>query len=297
MKICLASDIHLEFGALEAPMPEGEVLILAGDITLIGALDPEGDLYDPGAVVRDRTFAFLEQCRDNFERVFYLIGNHEPYHYDLTRTPHIIRRWLTAVELLENRALALSEDVILVGGTLWTDMNKGRDAMAVGNTMNDFRIISIADEEDRHGGHTRLFRPQDAMARFEKTKGCIAETARANPDKTIVVATHHAPSVQGLNVEHTRDAADSINAAYYTDLHAFIEGLPNIKWWLHGHTHLQKAYRIGQCHVLSNARGYIGHEPCADAFDPDCWFDPVTGDSKEPAARAPGPHPWGEQTR
>ena len=282
MKICLASDIHLEFGELEAPMPVGEVLILAGDITLIGALDPEGDLYEPGTVVRDRTFAFLEQCRDNFERVFYLIGNHEPYHYDLTRTPHIIRRWLTAVELLENRALALSEDVILVGGTLWTDMNKGQDAMAVGNAMNDFRIIRIADEEDPHGGHTRLFRPQDAMAMFEKTKGCIAETARANPDKTIVVATHHAPSVQGLNVEHIRGAADSINAAYYTDLHAFIEGLPNIKWWLHGHTHLQKAYRIGQCHVLSNARGYIGHEHSANVFDPDCWFDPVTGERKEP---------------
>jgi hypothetical protein len=278
-------------------MPEGDVLILAGDITLIGALDPEDDLYDPGAVVRERTLDFLEQCRHGFERIFYLIGNHEPYHYDLTRTPNSIRRWLSGVELLENRAVALTGDVILVGGTLWTDMNKGRDAIPVGSAMNDFRIIRIADEDDPQGGQTRLFRPRDAMAMFEKTKRCIAETASANPDKTIVVATHHAPSVQGLNVEHTRGSATSIDAAYYSDLHAFIEGLPNIKWWLHGHTHLQKAYRIGQCHVLSNARGYIGHERCADAFDPDCWFDPVTGERKEPAAHGPRPHPSEGQTR
>jgi hypothetical protein len=288
----LASDIHLEFGALETPMPEGEVLILAGDITLIGALDPEDDLYGPGAVVRERTFDFLKRCRHGFERIFYLIGNHEPYHYDLTRTPNIIRRWLSGVELLDNRAVALTDDVMLVGGTLWTDMNKGRDAILVGRVMNDFRIIRIADEDDPQGGQTRVLHPRDAMAMFEKTKRCIAETARANPDKTIVVATHHAPSVQGLNVEHTRGSATSIDAAYYTDLHAFIEGLPNIKWWLHGHTHLQKAYRIGQCHVLSNARGYIGHERCADAFDPDCWFDPVTGET-----HGPGQHPWEGQTR
>jgi hypothetical protein len=200
----------------------------------------------------------------------------------------MIRRWLPGVELLENRALALSDDVVLVGGTLWTDMNKGRDAMAVGNAMNDFRIIRIADAEDPERGQTRIFRPEDAMAMFEKTKRCIAETARAHPDKTIVVATHHAPSVQALNVAHTRGAA-SIDAAYYTDLHAFIEALPNITWWLHGHTHLQKAYRIGQCQVLSNARGYIGHETSADAFDPDCWFDPVTGERKAPAASEPEP--------
>jgi hypothetical protein len=33
---------------------------------------------------------------------------------------------------------------------------------------------------------------------------------------------------------------------------------------------------------MSNARGYIGHEASADVFDPNCWFDPVTGERKDP---------------
>ena len=98
----------------------------------------------------------------------------------------------------------------------------------------------------------------------------------------MVVATHHAPSIQGIDKErHVRSA--SIWPGYFTPLEAFIEAHPRIKVWVHGHTHLQKAYTIGQCQVLSNARGYIGHEHSADVFNPDCWFDPVSG------ARSKGP--------
>jgi hypothetical protein len=119
------------------------------------------------------------------------------------------------------------------------------------------------------------------MKKFARTRRFIEKTARANPGKTIVVATHHAPSVKGLNPQHVEFSR--INHGYYTDLHAFIEILPNIKWWLHGHTHVQKRYQIAQCQVISNARGYIGEEHSADVFDPDCWFDPVTGEhSKVP---------------
>jgi hypothetical protein len=235
MRISYCSDIHLEFGPLNRPMPDGDVLILAGDITLTGVLDPEDDLYYPGAAVRERTLTFIDQCRDSFKRIFYLIGNHEAYQYDLTKTPRIIRRALKGVELLENKAVALSDDVILVGGSLWTDMNQGRDAWQVGRAMNDFQCITVWDKTTER---YRTFTPQDAMKRFAKTKRFIKKMAKANPDKTIVVATHHAPSICGLNPEHTRSASSRINAGYYTDLHAFIEGLPNIGFWVFGHTHI-----------------------------------------------------------
>ena len=40
MRIHYMSDLHLEFGALDKPLPKGEVLVLAGDITLAASLDP-----------------------------------------------------------------------------------------------------------------------------------------------------------------------------------------------------------------------------------------------------------------
>ena len=272
MRIHLVSDIHLEFGGLNRHLPDGQFLILAGDITLLNAFDPEEASYTFRAALRERTEAFLDQCRDSFERIFYLIGNHECYGYNLDLAPKIIKRCFKGVTLLENKAVDLGDDVILVGGTLWTDMNEGRDAWLVGRAMNDFQCIHIADKKG-----TRTFRPEDAMKKFARTKRFIDRTAKANPAKTIVVATHHAPSIQGLNPEHTRGTGSRINAGYYTDLHVFIESLPNIRFWLHGHTHIQKRYRIAQCQVISNARGYIGQEHSADVFDPDCWFDPVTG--------------------
>jgi hypothetical protein len=273
MKITVASDIHLEMGPINELLPTGEILILGGDITLTGIFDPDSELYQH-ALLTERTEAFLDQCKDSFERVFYLVGNHEAYNSNLSITPAIIKKHFKQVTLLDDKAVDLGDNVILVGGTLWTDMNGGKNHHRIGKpegstfrqaAMNDFNLIAM-------GG--RLFTTHDAVARFNKTKAFIGKTAEANPDKTIVVATHHSPSIKGINPAHTYS---SINAGYFTDLHGFIKEHPNIKWWSFGHTHMQKAFKIHQCTAISNARGYIGQEHSADTFNFDCWFDPVTG--------------------
>ena len=84
------------------------------------------------------------------------------------------------------------------------------------------------------------------------------------------MATHHAPSLQGVSPSQR---TSRINAAYFTDLHAFIEARPNIGVWIHGHTHVQTEYAIGGCRVLSNARGYAGASAPPTVFDPDRWFE------------------------
>jgi Icc-related predicted phosphoesterase len=278
MKIVLMSDIHVEFGALEKPMPKGDVLVLGGDITLTGIWDPDSQHYKHRRIT-ERTMALLDAALASFDRIFYLIGNHEAYGSDLSKTPSLIRKHMKGVTLLDDKAVELGDGVILAGGTLWTDMDDGKAAFRVGRGMNDFRVVAYTKE-----GRTGTFDPATAMEMFAATKAFIAKTAKANPDKTIVVATHHAPSIQGLNPEHVDDRA-GINHGYYTDLHSFIEAHPNIRWWLHGHTHIQTSYPIGQCTVVSNARGYINQESSADTFDPDCWFDPVTGESKLPGVK------------
>lgn len=268
MRITYMSDLHLEFGRLEQPLPKGDVLILAGDITLAGCL-LEDELGSSAMRVKTATFDLFEEAKANFKRVFYFQGNHEPYNFNISETPKVLKKALPGVTLLDDKVVPLSDDVLLVGGTLWTDMNKGEahDYIMGGlhSRMNDFNIVDINTKEG-----PRRFTTHDAVKRHAKTLRLIEKTAIDNPAKTIVVATHHAPSYKGLNPHH---GGSTLNAGYASDLENFIASHPNIRFWIHGHTHVQTEYRIAQCRVMANCRGYVNRERCADDFDPDRWFD------------------------
>lgn len=269
MRITYFSDIHLEFGALDKLLPAGDILVLAGDITLIGAFDPDSPLF-ASLELRKRTKEFIKRCVASFDRVFYVIGNHEAYNASLSTAPDLIRQHFKDVTLLDDKAVALSNDVILVGGTLWTDMAKGKAARHIRDKLNDFDCISYESYE--RDGRVGIFTPEDAMALHENTKAFISETAKSNPTKTIVVATHHAPHAKGINREHVNDRHGT-NAGYFTDMSDFIAAHANIRHWIFGHTHIQTKFKIAQCQVVSNARGYFKRETSADNFDPDKWFE------------------------
>jgi len=265
MRIHYMSDVHLEFGALEKPLPKGDVVILAGDITLLAALDPSKTDAEARRL-RKVTLEFFDRVRQNFDRVVYLMGNHEHYGSCIDDSADAIRHHFPDATLLEDGQIELG-DAILCGATLWTDMggNNPLVELDLQRAMSDFYVI-----ETRDGDRTRAFRPADARARFVGSLAYIDKVAEENPQKQLVVATHHAPSLLGVAPQQR---GSRINAAYYTDLHAFIEARPNIAVWVHGHTHVRTEYEVGSCRVLSNARGYAGRERAAAAFEPDRWFE------------------------
>ena len=265
MRIHYMSDLHLEFGALQKPLPKGEVVILGGDITLLAVLDPVKT--DASARrVRKATLEFFDAAQRSFDKVVYLMGNHEHYGFCIDESADAIRHYFPGVTLLEDAHVVLG-DTILCGSTLWTDMGGGNPVteLAVQRGMSDFYVI-----ETRDGDRIRALRPSDVRARFVASLAHIEKLAHENRDKTVVVATHHAPSRLGLAASQR---SSRLNPAYFTDLHAFIEDRPNIGVWIHGHTHVQTEYAIGRCRVLSNARGYAGREPAAARFEPDRWFE------------------------
>ena len=252
MKITYMSDLHLELDANVDP-GTGDVLVLAGDILVAKNLVSLTDY----AKHRKDYKSFYEKTKKNFKKIYYIHGNHEPYGMDIDIAKEYTSNHLPLWDTTQD-AIELDDKHVLIQRTLWTDMNKRNrsDMSDLSREMNDFQIIW----KDGH-----IFKPWDAVDIFDKHLKDIEDTATKYKDKTIVVVTHHSPSPLGFNKDHQEDV---LTCGYGSDLGDFIKEHSNIRYWIHGHTHIQKTYDVHQCKVLSNARGYKGYEDQAETFGP-----------------------------
>jgi predicted TIM-barrel fold metal-dependent hydrolase len=106
--------------------------------------------------------------------------------------------------------------------------------------------------------HNRKINPQFLLDVHLESVSYIYEKAN-DTDLPVVVLTHHAPSFKSIDPIHVSGGiygTDDLNGAYASDLSSVILDSPNIKFFVHGHTHHNVDYMIGQCRILSNQRGY-----------------------------------------
>jgi predicted phosphodiesterase len=272
MKIALGSDLHLEFGDFD-PVNEqaADVLILSGDIMVAEDLYKFPAEYKGDTFVRSRSKDnadiyrnFLAACAGNFKKVVYVAGNHEFYHGKFFKTLDVLREECNRfdnVEFLEDQSIKI-DDVVFVGGTLWTDMNKGDPTTyyECQRAMNDYRTI-VND----HVGYTKL-RPVHTHDKHRKTLQFIKHMVADLHTAKVVVVGHHAPSKISTKPEYEDDFY--INGAYSSDLSEFILDHPQIKVWTHGHTHHEFDYMMGSTRILCNPRGYVGYERGTQKDDP-----------------------------
>ena len=270
MKIKLVSDLHLEFSDINIKNDQNyDVLILGGDIMIAEELydHPTVDFnpWTAGAVAdlgrkqeRVQRFRdFLKRCSFQFPHVVYVAGNHEFYHGKWNRTLTVLSDECAKfpnVYFMEAGCKKI-DDVTFIGGTLWTDMNKGDPVTlhSVRDMMNDFRVIKKELE-----GYTNL-KPADTVVRHRHMLGYIKQIVAEKHDEKFVVVGHHAPSKLSTH-ENYKDQF-LMNGAYSSDLSEFIMDRPQIKLWTHGHTHHPFDYVIGETRIVCNPRGYEGYEP------------------------------------
>ena len=132
IKIQYCSDLHLEFQENKNYLkhfpikPEGEILLLAGDIVLFKAMKEHDD--------------FFNFCADNFETTYWIPGNHEYYHFDLAdvKTP-LYEKIRENVFLLNNQTITY-KNVELVFSTLWSHIPQLSEKI-VQRGVNDFYQI------------------------------------------------------------------------------------------------------------------------------------------------------------
>ena len=270
MKITVVSDLHLEFSdCFLKNEQEADVLILSGDIMIAQDLhdhievptspyqsfDIEGLGRRQAAAQRYRDF--IKRCSFQFNDVIYIAGNHEFYHGKFYAGIDYLREECAKypnVHFLERDSVKI-DNVTFVGGTLWTDMNKGDPLTqhAIADMMNDFRII----RNDKQG-FTKL-RPAHVAERHLRTKEyirqvCLNVRELQDPTQRVVVVGHHSPSTQSIHPQYAHEHL--MNGGYHSNLEEFILDHPEIVLWTHGHTHHCFDYEIGTCRVVCNPRGY-----------------------------------------
>ena len=261
MKIKVLSDIHLEFGGFDAG--KGDVLILAGDIVNVSEIvagTPQGKYYTK----------FLEDCANNYNKVFMVCGNHESYGGRIDKVAEQLNAVFDVPDstiTLLNNSTEVYEGVRFVGCTLWTnyDCENAAKMQIAKKAMTDYYVIDVNETGDK-------LLPSETVKMHKESLEYLNQTLQ-DSDEPCVVVTHHAPHPTSLSGDYVND---DLSAAYHSDLGEFIATHKDtISLWAHGHIHHTNDYNLHGVRIVSNPRGYAKYNENPD-FNPD--FEVTVGE-------------------
>ncbi|MBI5404140.1 MAG: metallophosphoesterase [Ignavibacteriae bacterium] len=235
MRIQYCSDLHLEFEhnskyISNNPLSvKGEILILAGDII------PLHDEY-----FNNTFFNFIS---DNYEKVFWVPGNHEFYYNDLNEFSKSFNIKIKSnINIVNNIALQY-ENIQFIFSTLWSEISNDNEKI-IEQSVSDFDCIT---------NNGRKLKVADFNILHKECLSFIEQELNNKKSKTVIV-THHLPS-QLCNSSHHNKSL--INEAFCVDLTNFIEK-SDVNFWLYGHSHFnQMPLYIGNTIMLTNQLGYV----------------------------------------
>lgn len=267
-RIQYVSDLHLEFhDKLAFPLiltPAARYLALAGDIG-----HPDTDLFK----------SFIDYTARNWDRVFFVSGNHEYYARKPARswkhrTPAHMFETQEALKAIfapyknvsylhhDNPSVYLAEEnVAIVGSTLWTHISS--ESKHLSNAINDYTFIPFESE-----GVVRPLSPDDVNILHEKERQMLeAQIDYWGSQKAqVVVLSHHMPSFSLISPKYE-------NNPYNTWFASHCEALmkPHVRSWIYGHTHNAGVASFKHTLCAVNARGYP-HES-AIGFSKEAWLE------------------------
>jgi predicted MPP superfamily phosphohydrolase len=213
-------------------------LILAGDI---------------GYPTSENYHNFLKSCGDEYKEVFCVLGNHEYYNSEIKYIQDYVKTTFKNLENIhflidEELFLGSEEDVVILGTTLWTNIDRYSSSLVKGS-MNDYNYINVGTSrltiEDTNNLHNMNFK-------------FLKEKVEKYKNNKIIIITHHLPTKKLIHEKYY--AYGSLNKAFYTDLEDFIiTNTDSVKLWVCGHSHSSKEEKINNTQLILNPIGYI-HE-------------------------------------
>lgn len=247
MRIQYASDLHLEFRQnkefikANPLVPNGDILVLAGDIVPFAIMDKFKD--------------FFNYVSDNFQTTYWVPGNHEYYNFDAATKSGVLFENIKSNVFLVNNTSVLHHDTKLIFSTLWSNISPANQ-WEIERSLSDFQVIT-------YNGF-RFSSEQYNQLHNDSLSFITQEIQQTNTGKTIVV-THHVPTFFNYPQQYKGDV---LNEAFAVELFDTIEN-SSIDYWIYGHHHLNTPdFKIGNTHLLTNQLGYIQQNE-NQLFDPN----------------------------
>ncbi|CCF43211.1 hypothetical protein CH063_12974 [Colletotrichum higginsianum] len=233
------SDLHLEatgnYATFDFPVT-APYLLLSGDV---------GSLAD-----YKEYLSFIRRQTGRYAAVLLVLGNHEFHGLDHSTTLARAKE-LEAEPSLGGRLHVLHRrrfdipgtNTTIIGCTLWTMVPEEAKEAVVGR-VKDFQHIEDWGVETHNGAH---------VADLKWLKGQLREV----PEETrVIVATHHAPSLEGTSEPQHRGSPWS--SAFATGIMEDGEDWSRVGCWVFGHTHYSTDVVVEGVRIVSNQRGYVG---------------------------------------
>lgn len=231
------SDLHLEVGqqcsTFDFPTTAPN-LVLAGDIGLLSNYDAY--------------LNFLHNQTARYDRVFLVLGNHEFYGLDFATALSTAKKLEKEpclegkLSVLQQTRIDLPDAITILGCTLWSHVPDEAKEI-VEEKVNDFRRIdnwTVDSHNDAHKSDLTWLR---------------AELDNIDPGRSVLVVTHHAPSVMETSrPEHLKNPWTS---AFATDILSGEKTWGSVTHWVYGHTHYSTDFEKRGVRVVSNQRGYV----------------------------------------
>lgn len=240
MKLRILSDLHLEFCKFNPPQVEADAVILAGDI---------------GSGTNGIYWASYHFGNAGIP-VIYVPGNHEFYGWDMTNwtaeafkvaKAHDIILGDCSSTLIEKEG---EQPVRILSATLWTDFALyGVNSIESCGRLTQ-RCLYDYTAIQKNGAVLTWEDTRAISLRTQFWLKAAASRAKMAGEK-VVIATHHAPSERSSLPKYK---GDPVTAGFASSLEGFAEEY--VDYWIHGHMHNNSWYKLGNCQVIANPRGY-----------------------------------------
>ncbi|BFZ64802.1 hypothetical protein YB2330_005955 [Saitoella coloradoensis] len=266
-QIQLLSDLHLDLHTSY----ECEIPVTAPRLLICGDL---GRANDPRYTVFLSSLAERRITGEGWEKILVVLGNHEPLASSWDEAKAVIeavavesaKNGGSAVEIMWQRRVDIDERMTVLGCTLFSNIPPDKHQI-VEDRMPEFGLVegwTVDKHNAEHVEDVRWLRREIQKCRDEGRK--------------VIVATHHAPLVEGTSPERYEDsphvsgfATDVLCRSDDSDVHDYQAesfGWEGVDVWAFGHTHKNVDMIVSGIRVVSNQRG--GRHPS----EPEGTWDP-----------------------
>lgn len=247
MRIQIVSDLHIDTYVRrnefigEIPKTDADLVFVAGD-----------------TANSDQGMRWLQSQAERLAvPVLTIAGNHEYFNEDVLSFDEQLATW-DNFDAISNQGLKVMQcqhvdigDFRILGCTLWTDYRYQFTEETMATAMRFMR-----DYQQIRAGDT-LFSPEISIQLHQQQRRWLKESLQeaVRLGKKAIVMTHHSVSPKSVSEKYAQLPS---NAAFISDLSAWMHEDWAPQLWVHGHTHEAFDYQIGKTRVVVNPRAYPG---------------------------------------